>query len=579
MHECLERPINAHRQRLISEDSIAAPISSRRKYEILAQRDVGVPMRDGISLNVHVFRPAAPGRFPALVGLAPFHLDFQDEYIWPSAARSSRTRGSPTVNVESIPRDFFVRRGYVKVVGASRGTGKSGGVYQYTSPQEALDNYDLIEWTAQQPWCDGNVGMAGIAYYAALQMATASLHPPHLKAIAPLFAFWDDYRDSWWEGGILANGFLKWVNNLVNNDLHADRSVLADELGVKGFKAQIERALGDKDISADPGLVNALKNPAQLGHAAVLDILLHPYICGYWNDRGAGLKLDDIKVPSYFGAASHRPGPLFNWGQLHMPKKMVCVPPAYVDRPFYQLSWEMLEWFDHWLKGVSNGFMQGPPVRIFVTGSDEWVAADDFPLPGTNWIPLNLQENRRLAGFEPPSEAASTSYDDAPKKRGFLKFYSNPLSEHLQSVGLASLVLYVSCRQRDANVFASLWDAAPDGRETCVSRGYLKLSHRELDAQKSRPWHPVHRHLSTENLVPGQVYQIVVGFHPVANSFKAGHRIGLKIGGADDDPENLFQVGMYHLSSQDNNTVTVYHCAEYPSHILLPITRGNLGGF
>ena len=71
---------------------------------------------------------------------------------------------------------------------------------------------------------------------------------------------------------------------------------------------------------------------------------------------------------------------------------------------------------------------------------------------------------------------------------------------------------------------------------------------------------------------------MAVGFHPIANLFQAGHRILLKISGADDIPENLFQIGMYHLASQDNNTVTVYHSAEYPSHVLLPITRGNLGG-
>jgi putative CocE/NonD family hydrolase len=153
---------------------------SPRHYGIISECGILVPMRDGVKVNVNIFRPDGRGKFPALVGMAPFSLDYQDDYIWPSAARSSRVRGTPSVNIESGPRDFFVRRGYVKVIGASRGTGKSGGVYQYTSLKESEDICDLIEWCARQPWCDGNVGMAGIAYYAALEPLVAAMQPPHL---------------------------------------------------------------------------------------------------------------------------------------------------------------------------------------------------------------------------------------------------------------------------------------------------------------------------------------------------------------------------------------------------------------
>ena len=167
---------------------------SKREYGIKTERNVMVPMNDGVKINVNIFRPDAGEKFPALVSMSPFHLDFQDEYIWPSAARSSRYHGTPTVNIETVPKDFFVRRGYVKVTGSSRGTGRSEGVYQYLSKREVQDNYDLIEWAARQPWCNGNVGIAGIAYFTAIAPEVAALQPPHLKAIAPMFSFWDDYR-------------------------------------------------------------------------------------------------------------------------------------------------------------------------------------------------------------------------------------------------------------------------------------------------------------------------------------------------------------------------------------------------
>jgi predicted acyl esterase len=310
----------------------------------------------------------------------------------------------------------------------------------------------------------------------------------------------------------------------------------------------------------------------------MLDILLHPQMCPYWQERGAGIDFDKIKVPAYMGVVSHRPGPMHHWSDIKSPKKMVYVTPAYVDRPFYQLSWELLRWFDYWLKGIDTGIMDEPAVKIFVSGSNEWLTANDFPIPDTRWIPFALHENRSLCEIEPWPEAESASYDDSPTNRGNLKYYSAPMVENTEMVGLGALNLYASCRGTDMNIFASLWDCDPEGKETCLGRGYLKASHRELDTQLSKPWQPVHTHTNPQSLVPGQVYKLSLGFSPIANLFTAGHRIALKISSADDNPDNLFQVGMYHLCSQTPNTITVYHDASHPSHLLLPITRGNIIG-
>ncbi len=551
---------------------------SKRQYEIFPQLDNYVTMSDGVKVNLDIFQPDGEGKFPALVGLSPLNLEFQRDRVWPSAVRSQRVRGTPTTNIESGPTEFFVRRGYVHVIGSTRGTGKSEGTYQYMSPREVQDIYEVVEWAAEQPWCNGNVGLIGIAYFAALQPQVAALQPPHLKAIAPMFAFWDDYRYFWWDGGILANGFLKWVNSLVNVDVHTEKSVLLEELGEEGFREAVTRALGNKDICADPGLVEALKNPNAPGNSAILDILLHSTMCSYWHHRGSEIGLDKIKAPAYFGAVSHRPGVLYHWSDLKMPKTVVWGPPAYVDRPFYQYSWELLRWYDHWLKGLDNGIQDDPPVKIFVAGAEEWLMANDFPIPGTKWIPFALHENRSLCEIEPWPEAASASYDDAPNNRGSLNYHSPPMVENTEMVGLASLNLYASCRGTDMNLFASLYDVDPAGKETCLTRGYLKASHRELDLEKSRPYHPVHTHTNPKPLVPGQVYEFSIGFQPMAFLFKAGHRFALKISSADDQPDNLHQVGMYHLCSQTPNTVTIYHNARYPSHLLLPITRGNIVG-
>ena len=79
-----------------------------------------------------------------------------------------------------------------------RGTGKSEDHYRgWMSAEEARDGHDLIEWIAAQPWCDGNVGMVGVSYYGAIQLLVAATQPPHLKAIMPLNAPADFYREGY----------------------------------------------------------------------------------------------------------------------------------------------------------------------------------------------------------------------------------------------------------------------------------------------------------------------------------------------------------------------------------------------
>ena len=445
------------------------------------------------------------------------------------------------------------------------------------SPKENTDTCEVIEWAAKQAWCNGKVGMLGIGGRAVSHFLVAALQPPHLKAIAPLAIFWDNYRELSWPGGIFASGHLRWLTSLVNLDVHTERSEIRKELGEVGLKEAIARTLVDDDVIADPQLADALKNPDAPTNASLVDAFLHPTYSSYWKDR-AVTDVAKIKVPAYLATISHRPGVLYHWSDLKIPKKMVYLPPAYVDRPFYQLSWELLRWYDYWLKGIDTGIMDEPMVRMFVQGANEWLMADDFPIPGTKCIPFNLHENGSLCEIDPLPEAASVSYDDAPNNRGSLKYCSPPMVENTEIVGTIVLNLYSSCRGTDINFFVSLWDADPEANEICLTRGWLKGSHRDLDPKRSKPWLPVHMHTNPKPLIPGQVYKFSIDLCPTANLFKEGHRIVLKISGSDDKPENLGEVKMYHLVSQTPNTITVYHNAKYPSHLLLPITKGNIIG-
>ena len=161
--------------------------------------NVYVTMRDGIKLAVDIYRPEAEGHYPALQSMAPYIKEIQLQPPQLSHA------------IEAGATGFFVSNGYVHVIASARGSGLSQGEYNWYDTNEQKDGYDLVEWIAQQPWCNGNVGMIGDSYYARTQYLVAAQQPPHLKCIAPYDGGTDDYRDSRYHGGLMYTSFLnRW---------------------------------------------------------------------------------------------------------------------------------------------------------------------------------------------------------------------------------------------------------------------------------------------------------------------------------------------------------------------------------
>jgi hypothetical protein len=131
----------------------------------------------------------------------------------PDLIRQSETLEEPPnewMNWETINPQWWVPCGYAAVRVDSRGTGKSPGQYDPWSLAEAIDFYDAIEWATAQPWCNGNIGLLGISYFAINQWFVANLHPPSLKAIIPWEGFADLYRDALFHGGILSLFMTNW---------------------------------------------------------------------------------------------------------------------------------------------------------------------------------------------------------------------------------------------------------------------------------------------------------------------------------------------------------------------------------
>ena len=558
--------------------------TSERKYNVVVERDVRIVMSDGTEISADIFRPQTDEKFPAILGIHPYPQQPQTAPIKPNSF-SSVTFPHPGEEkgrgwIEAGDPNFFVRRGYVQVVANVRGTGMSGGTYDFFGPKELQDTCEVIEWVAKQSWCTGKVGMFGVSYFAMIQILVSALNPPSLKCLFAPHALTDMYRDQNYRGGILGYNFMRaLIKDFSNPRLE---SLTRKRFGNEKFKEAITKALQDEDVVVVPGLAEILKNPDQGTNPFMVDILINPSDGPFWEERRP--RYEATKIPAYVGGCwatygIHLPGALRSWENLDVPKKMVIGPPMYLDRPVYQFQFEALRWFDYWLKGVDTGIMDEPPVRLFVMGTNQWKAAEDWPVPETRWTPFYLHENNLLSEHEHWPNEAQSSYEDSPWHRGYVEYYSPALVEDTEVIGPIVLNLYGSSTDDEVLWLTSLWEVDRQGNEKVLTRGWLRGSHREIDSKRSKPWAPFHPHTKAEPLIPGTIYEFNIPIIPTGNLFKAGSKIKLKIGSSDDTPGQAFeQIAAGNIRRQSSSRITVYHDADHPSHLLLPVTMGNLIG-
>jgi predicted acyl esterase len=482
--------------------------------------------------------------------------------------------------IEAGDPNFLVRRGYVQVVASVRGSGKSGGKYDFMGKQELQDTYEVIEWIAKQPWCDGKVGMFGVSYFAWIQIFAAALNPPSLKCIFAPHGLTDFYRDWIYRGGIFGYNFIRALAKDYSNPRF--ESITRKMFGEEELKKRIAKALQDEDLMAIPGMAEVLRNIDEGINPIMADVMLNPFDGPFWDERKA--KYDTTKVPAYLGGCwatygLHLPGAFRSWENLKVPKKMVIGPPMYLDRPFYQFQFEALRWFDHWLKGIDTGIMKEPPIKLFLMGTNKWKEAEDWPLPETKWTPFYLHEDNLLAEHEHWSNEGCDSYEDSLWKRGYLEYSSPALVEETEVIGPIVLNLYASTTDDEVLWFASLREVDREGNEKVLTRGWLRGTHREIDPKRSKPWAPFHPHTKSEPLTPGKIYEFNIPIISTGNLFKAGSKIKLKISSSDDAPTHTFeQIAGGNLRRQSSSRITVYHDGDHPSHLLLPITSGNVIG-
>jgi uncharacterized protein len=507
---------------------------------MLIEWDAGIRMDDGLVLRADVFRPAGSGTFPVILTYGPYAkgLPFQEGYPdqWrrltsdhPEVLRGSSGRYQ---NWEAVDPEKWVPDGYACVRVDSRGAGRSPGFLDPFSPRETRDFYLCIDWAGQQAWSSGKVGLLGISYYAINQWHVASLEPPHLAAMCPWEGAADWYRDMARHGGIVCTFWDNWMRKQV---------------------ITVQHGVGDpgpaNPITGQPAAGPETLSPEQLAAARAdlrREILSHPLEDEYYRERSpdwSRITVPLLSAANWGGQGLHPRGNFEGFVRSASREKWLEVhglehwTEFYTD---YGLSLQK-RFFDHYLKGVPNGWERQPRVSLQIRHVDGFALRTEeaWPIPRTRWTRCYLDAAPRTLAAQ-PSGGAAVEYEALGEG---VTFVGPPLDEGTEITGPMAARLYISSSTADADVFAVVRAFDPAGREidfqgaldphTPIGQGWLRASHRRLDPVLSTEWRPYHRHDQIEPLVPGHVYEIDVEIWPTSLVLPAGHRIAMTIMGRD----------------------------------------------
>jgi uncharacterized protein len=524
---------------------------------VIFARDVAVPMRDGTRLSANVFHPVDGKRVPVIMSVTPYGKDKLPDrlgnfFMWLAGVRFGNINISRYTGFEAPDPLYWVRNGYALMQADVRGMHKSEGRAGVLSAQDAEDYYDLIEWASTQPWCDGGVALSGVSYLAMSQWRVAALRPPHLKAIVPWEGVSDLYREFVFQGGIPETGFVPiwWKNRMVRG--RNKKFALAED-----FMAEIARRplIDDYWIEKEPALEN-IDVPA--------------LVCASWSDQG-------LHTRGSF-AAFTRIGSEQKWLYTHGRKKWE----TYYSAEAVALQKRFL---DHFLKGRDNGWTETPRVRIEMRKAyyqHDLRSETTWPPTTARFVPLYLDAASSALRCAPLASEATSGYESATGRATFSLRFTEPV----EITGATKLRLWVSTSEGDdLDLFVVLRKFNARGKEVffcgyngyekdAVAKGWLRVSHRALDHERSRPERPYHTHDRIEKLAPSEIVPVEIEILPSSTLFEAGSRLELSVQGKDGAKYPAFK-----HTALVNRGAHVIHCGgQYDSHLLLPLAAGKIAG-
>jgi uncharacterized protein len=539
------------------EDRGGAPPRYRREdvEGVIIERDVAVPVRDGVTVMADVFRPADERPAPPLVAWSPYgkHAEGQLTQRYPDSGVAPGQLSLYTA-FESPDPLFWVPRGYAVVNADIPGTWYSGGDATFLSPEEAACGHDLIEWAGTRAWSNGRVGMSGVSYLASSQWTIAATRPEHLAAINPWEGWSDTYREVARHGGIPETYFWPYIGQRWGYGTGRVEDLAAETA---------EHPFFDEFWATKAAVLSRITAPA--------------FVVASWSDQGLHTR------GTFEGFKQISSGQ--KWLDAHGGKKWGYY---YSEESLKR----QLEFFDHFLKGLPTSVPGWPRVRYQVrdrgfTGTTR--TADDWPLPATTYVPLFLDAGHGKLRARKPAEPAQARYDSergAGGERGarHRATFDFRFGEPTELAGNMKLRIWMSAPQaRDMDVFVAVQKLDAYGDEVGfpyyavfedgpVALGWIRASHRELDERRSTPWQPVLAHRRALELGPGEIVPLEVEILPSGTRFGAGETLRLVVQGTDvyRYPRPLIQT--FHDDRVNRGLHVIHTGGRFDSHLLVPKT-------
>lgn len=534
-----------------AEGGAPAPeFSSTVDDKMLVERNQPIALADGATIYVDVFRPVAAEDAPALVAWGPYgkhnggavYQQFHDEEGRMGAGVKPEWL-SPYTTFEGPDPRQWVSHGYAVINVDPRATWWSEGEYAtFWDEREARDAVEVIAWAGTQPWCNGKVGMSGVSYLAVAQWGIASLRPPYLAAINPCEGLSDVYREFAFHGGIPSSFPSFW-----------------QKVRLKYSATKVE---------------------------AMADMMLeHDLDDGYWDSKR--MDLSRIDVPAYVIASwsdqgLHTRGTLAAFEQLSSAQKYLEVHGRKKWEYYHQPSTveRQRQFFDRFLKGLDNGVDDWPRIRLEVRESSYQgteMTPKAWPLTDNTLQRLHLDGSRNLLIDQAPTAASTVRYDTG--EEGGEVCFDYVFDQSVEVIGPMRLRLWVEAEGADDMdlfvgvkkvdgagetvdfPFANVLERGP------VALGWLRVSHRMMDAGRSRPDRPWHTHRAEELLGSGEIVPVDIEIWPSATRFSAGEGLGLIVRGSD------FYTGAVmsrHVETRNRGAHVLHTGADHDSFLVLP---------
>lgn len=483
-------------------------------------REVGLHIPfDGELISATRYSPAGvEGPLPAVLMYFPYRKD--DHLIYGAYA--------PIIEYTAL-HGYHVITADMVGTGGSTGRKQETGAYQDEGPEAVA----IIEWLAEQPWCSGSVGMFGKSYGGSNCLSAAVHDPEPLEAIVPIMAGISTYEEVGYPGGLL---------NAYGRAGHWNAQMLALQT--------LPTSVRDTDrVWADAWKDHLTE--LEEGRPWMFNTLDHPRKDAYWQRRET--PVERISVPTFAvsGWRDHFPAPTLEFVErIEAPVTALLGPwrhamPHRARETVIDFRPQVVQWFDHHLKGADTGVDDWPVIRFWTEregggvieggtwrGTETWPPGDErhtFALTAdgltqasafdSGELEERYEHDHSVGMYSPDDRPFAVPADVAPDDARSLCFETDPLETAVELTGSPEATIRLESTVADPLLAVRLVDVAPGGQARLVSHGRLRLEHRN-------------GHTDPDPVEPGEEYTVELELKPKSHVFEPGHRIRLAISAA-----------------------------------------------